>query len=224
MRPPRFHAGRRRTLRLLLAAPFAAGVLGPLLAPDETLAAEELLAATASGGNRVPTPECGDDDEPTPSETAGPFYKPSSPERRSLLEDGMAGTRLELAGRVFGRGCVPLAGALVDFWHADDAGDYDLEGQRCRGHQFTDAEGRYQLTTVVPGLYPGRTRHLHVRVQPRARSGSARILTTQVYFPGEARNRRDGLFKPRLLMAFDAGSELGREVVRGRFHFLVHST
>ena len=35
------------------------------------------------------------------------------------------------------------------------------------GHQFTDADGRYRLETVVPGLYPGRTRHIHVKVQAK---------------------------------------------------------
>jgi protocatechuate 3,4-dioxygenase beta subunit len=142
MAPDRFLAGRRRALRLILAAPFAAPLLAPLLAAGEASAAEALLLATAAGRNSVPTPECGDDDEPTPRETAGPFYRPRSPERVSLVEKGMPGTRLELTGRVFGAGCTPLAGALLEFWHADDAGDYDLGGFRCRGHQFTDAEGR----------------------------------------------------------------------------------
>ncbi len=211
--------GRRRALRLLFAAPFATGALGSLLAADEASAAEALLAATANGRNRAPTPECSDDDEPTPRATAGPFYKPSSPERVSLLEPGVSGTRLELSGTVFGRGCVPLAGALVDFWHADEAGDYDLAGFRLRGHQFTDAGGHYRLTTILPGLYPGRTRHIHVRVQPRASAGSARILTTQLYFPGESRNRRDGLFMPQLLVAIEDGAP----PLRGRFHFLLNA-
>jgi protocatechuate 3,4-dioxygenase beta subunit len=52
------------------------------------------------------------------------------------------------------------------------------------------------LETVIPGLYPGRTRHIHVKVQ----TPGGTILTTQVYFPDEARNARDGIFDPRLLM------------------------
>ena len=81
------------------------------------------------------------------------------------------------------RACKPLAGALLDFWQADDKGRYDNSGSRLRGHQFTDAEGRYRLRSVVPGLYPGRTRHIHVKVQSR----DGRVLTTQLYFPGEAK-------------------------------------
>jgi protocatechuate 3,4-dioxygenase beta subunit len=49
---------------------------------------------------------------------------------------------------------------------------------------------------VVPGLYPGRTRHIHVKVQ---RPGGS-ILTTQLYFPGVARNRTDGIYTPELLL------------------------
>ncbi|HXS82366.1 MAG TPA: intradiol ring-cleavage dioxygenase [Methylomirabilota bacterium] len=204
---------RRRLLRLLVAAPFASVLAAEFLAADEASAAEALLAATASGRNQTPTPECGDDDEPTPSATAGPFYKPRSPERSSLIEPDMKGTPLELGGRVYGRNCKPLAGALVDFWHCDDDGLYDNDGFRLRGHQFTDAQGRYRLTTIVPGVYTGRTRHIHVRVQPR----SGRVLTTQLYFPDEKRNRGDGLFRAELLMSVDAASTPRQ----GRFHFLL---
>jgi protocatechuate 3,4-dioxygenase beta subunit len=196
-----FHE-RRRFLRLLLALPFASAILTRFPWTDEATAAEAHLAAVASGKAAAPTPECGDGDEPTPTQTEGPFFKPSSPERVSLYEPGMKGTRIELAGRVYGPGCKPIAGVLVDFWHADGEGEYDNDGFRCRGHQFTDAEGRYRLSSVVPGLYPGRTRHFHVRVQRKG----GRILTTQLYFPGEARNRRDGIFRPELLMAVDASA------------------
>ena len=204
---------RRRLLKLLFAAPLAPVLAAPFLGIDESAAAEALLAATARGKNRTPTPECGDDDEPTPAETAGPFFKPRSPERTSLLEERMPGARLDVSGRVFGRGCRPLAGALLDFWHADDSGEYDNDGFRLRGHQFADARGGYRLSTIVPGLYVPRTRHIHVRVQP----AGGRVLTTQLYFPGEKRNARDGLFRTELLMAIDADVSPRR----ARFHFLL---
>ena len=149
-----------------------------------------------------PTPPCADGDEVTPSETAGPFFTPNSPERRSFLEKGVPGAPIVLAGRVYSTGCLPLAGALLDFWHADGSGEYDNEGYRCRGHQFTDAAGRFRLETVVPGLYPGRTRHFHVRVQAPGKP----VLTTQLYFPAEPRNRSDSLFKSALLMKVREGA------------------
>ena len=48
----------------------------------------------------------------------------------------------------------------------------------------------------MPGLYPGRTRHIHVKAQAPNQS----ILTTQLYFPNEARNATDGIFSSELLM------------------------
>jgi protocatechuate 3,4-dioxygenase beta subunit len=144
-----------------------------------------------------PTPACTDPDDVTPRQTEGPYYKRSSPERTSLLEPGLTGTHLVLTGYVLSRRCQPIARALLDFWQADDQGHYDNQGYRCRGHQFTDEAGRYRLETIVPGLYPGRTRHIHVKAQAPNRP----ILTTQLYFPGEPRNARDGIFNPALLVA-----------------------
>jgi protocatechuate 3,4-dioxygenase beta subunit len=113
-----------------------------------------------------------------------------------LREAGMAGTHIALAGIVLTRSCRPVPGALVDLWHADDAGRYDNDGFRLRGHQFTDAEGRYAFETIVPGLYPGRTRHFHVKFQ----AAGEPVLTTQLYFPGEPGNERDSIFDPALLL------------------------
>src|SRR5207244_4653789 len=113
------------------------------------------------------TPACADDDDPsassggpiTPAQTEGPYFTRNSPERASLLEAGMRGTRLVVSGRVLTTSCRPVARALLDFWQADDAGEYDNRGYRLRGHMFTDEQGNYRLETIVPGLYPGRTRH-----------------------------------------------------------------
>src|SRR5437762_3931338 len=160
-----------------------------------------------------PPPACHDGDEATLRQTEGPFFKSSSPERAELLEAGMPGQPIELVGFVLTRTCKPLAGALLDFWQADDKGRYDNSGFRLRGHQFTDAEGRFRLRSIVPGLYPGRTRHIHVKVQPR--DGS--VLTTQLYFPGEAKNRSDGLFRKELLVR----TAKNEERLAGRFDFVV---
>jgi protocatechuate 3,4-dioxygenase beta subunit len=160
-----------------------------------------------------PTPACHDGDEPTLAQTEGPFFKPSSPERIELIEAGMAGQPIELVGFVLSRNCKPIAGALLEFWQADDKGRYDNSGFRLRGHQFADAEGRYRLKTVVPGNYEGRTRHIHVKVQPR----DGRVLTTQLYFPGEAKNRSDGLFRKELLVR----TAKNEGWLAGRFDFVI---
>jgi protocatechuate 3,4-dioxygenase beta subunit len=159
--------------------------------------------ATVAGRKSLPpTPGCGDPGE-TPEQSEGPFFTPDSPQRTSLLEPGVIGTSLVLSGRVLGTDCRPLPGALLDFWQADAGGRYDLEGDRLRGHQLTDRQGRYRLATVIPGLYPGRTRHIHVKAQPPGGD----LLTTQLYFPGEPDNRSDGLFDPALLVQFTRATD-----------------
>ncbi len=150
------------------------------------------------------TPACDDDDDPTPPQTAGPFYTPNTPLRTSLLEPGIAGTLLLLSGQVLSTRCMPIAGALLDFWHTDHVGAYDNEGYNFRGHQFADDAGRFVLETIVPGIYPGRTRHIHVRVQAPNQS----ILTTQLYFPAESGNQGDSIFNPALLVTFADGANV----------------
>ena len=94
------------------------------------------------------------------------------------------------------RDCRPIARALLDFWQADDKGDYDNAGYRLRGHTFSDTTGRYGIETILPGLYPGRTRHIHVKVT----APNQPTLTTQLFFPNEARNQSDSIFDRALLV------------------------
>ena len=169
----------------------------------------------ATATTLAPTPACTDGAEPTLSETEGPFFTPDSPENASLLGDVDGGTRIVVTGTVLTTACQPAAGALLDFWHADADGDYDNQGYRLRGHQFADVAGAYRLETIVPAAYQGRTRHFHVKVQ--AEGGP--ILTTQLYFPGEAANEGDDLFHEELLMDVRDVAD-GKE---GTFNFVVES-
>jgi protocatechuate 3,4-dioxygenase beta subunit len=174
---------RRRLLELGLALP----PLALVASRGGLLDAEPALAAT---------PTIADADDPTPALTEGPYFKPRSPLRRSIVPRGAGGTALTLTGRVLTTSGRPVAHALLDFWQADARGAYDNSGFRFRGHQFTDAQGRYKLVTVVPGLYPGRTKHIHVKAQkPRGR-----VLTTQLFFPGVGANRSDGIFLAECLV------------------------
>jgi protocatechuate 3,4-dioxygenase beta subunit len=191
-----FELTRREVLGALLAMP-AMSLLGSVDGSEAFAAAQELEE----------TPACSDGDDITPPQTPGPFFKPRSPERRSLIEPGMRGTRIVLEGHVRTTKCKPVPGALVDFWQADASGAYDNTGYTLRGHQFADIQGQYRLETIVPGLYPGRTRHFHVRVQAPNRP----VLTTQLYFPGEPENRRDGIFNAKLIIALrdSSGAKAG---------------
>ena len=125
---------------------------------------------------------------------------------------------LRVTGYVYSSGCDPAPNALLDFWHCDDAGVYDNEGYRLRGHQFTDDDGRFTLETIVPGVYPGRTRHIHVKVQ----AAGGPVLTTQLYFPDEPGNERDGIIDPLLVMDIEPASEDNDEVT-GFFTFIVEA-
>ena len=180
-------------------------------------AGSRAVDAAAQAQPRRPTPSCPGSAAPTARQTEGPYFKPDSPLRASLLEPGIVGTQIVVSGMVLSTTCQPIARALIDVWHADDRGGYDNTGFRLRGHQLTDDQGRYRLETIVPGVYVGRTRHFHVKVQPPNRP----VLTTQLYFPGEAVNARDPIFSPELVMrvtetttgragAFDFVVDLGR--------------
>lgn len=173
---------RRRLLELGIVVP-----AGVALAAQTDLFGTPALAAT---------PQILDADDPTPALTEGPYFTPSSPKRRSIVPAGAAGTRLTLTGRVLTTAGKPVRNALVDFWQADARGVYDNSGYRFRGHQLTDAQGRYTLFTVVPGLYTGRTKHIHVKVQALGNP----VLTTQLFFPNVAANRSDGIFTSECLI------------------------
>jgi protocatechuate 3,4-dioxygenase beta subunit len=180
---------------------------GMLAAGSELSRADLVLAQELT-----PTPSCHHGDEPTVRETEGPFFKPRSPERSDLREPGAGGSPFELSGFVLTRSCRPLSGAVVDLWHADDKGEYDSVGFRYRGHVITASDGTFRFRTIVPALYSGRTRHYHVKVQ----APDSRLLTTQLYFPNEPANLRDGLFQRELLMRVaDAGDA-------GRFDFILN--
>ncbi|MGB1253968.1 MAG: intradiol ring-cleavage dioxygenase [Candidatus Promineifilaceae bacterium] len=160
----------------------------------------------------APTPQCDDHDE-TLSQTEGPFYTSDTPQRTNLLEEGMAGTLLVVTGKVLTTDCRPIAGAILDFWHADDAGNYDNTGYLLRGHQYSDENGSFQLQTIVPGEYPGRTRHIHVKVQGPDTS----LLTTQLYFPNEPGNNNDSIFDAALIIDMQ-DAENGKA---GAFNFVL---
>jgi protocatechuate 3,4-dioxygenase beta subunit len=119
----------------------------------------------------------------TPQDVEGPFYKAGAPPRSSLAEPQSKAEKLVLSGVVTGTDCKPLANVMLDFWHADERGEYDNAGYRYRGVVKTDAQGRYRLETNMPPPYAGRPRHIHVKL----RLPGGKVLTTQLYFPGESR-------------------------------------
>ncbi|MEC4019438.1 dioxygenase family protein [Streptomyces sp. H27-D2] len=150
-----------------------------------------------SGSHLTLTPECiCRGTPPTPEQNEGPYYKPYTPHKADFRQDVTDGTPLVLSGQVVNGAGEPVGGALLDFWQVGDEGVYDDAGFRLRGHQFADPKGYWRLETVLPAMYPGRTRHLHVKVQPPG----GEVLTTMLYFPEERRNHLDKHFRPECLM------------------------
>jgi len=85
-----------------------------------------LVLPLVQGRALAQTPACG---KQTARQTAGPFFKPDSPKRISLLEKDSKGDKLVVTGLVLSAACRPVANALLDFWHADELGEYDNRSQ-----------------------------------------------------------------------------------------------
>lgn len=80
-----------------------------------------------------------------------------------------------LTGRVLTSSGTPIAGALLELWHADNGGNYIYSATSARnsaadanfqgfGQFLTGSTGEYKFRTVKAGLYNGRTRHFHMAV------------------------------------------------------------
>lgn len=169
-------------------------------------------AGRTPGVVQPPPPEPGELPQ-TPREIEGPYFRLGAPMRSNLLEPGDE-PGIVLSGRVLTERGVPVAGAVVSFWSADAAGNYDMVGYRYSGYVLTDSEGRYGVTTIIPGCYaPREAKHIHVKVQ-----GVSRPITTQLYIEGEPGNTDDAYYNPALVVPC-ATDENG--VKHGRFDFVI---
>jgi protocatechuate 3,4-dioxygenase beta subunit len=147
----------------------------------------------------------------TEDNPSGPFYLAGAPFQSRLAPDNLPGERLRIAGRILAAGsCEPLAGAVVDVWHASAGGYYygleatpplRPEDYLLRGRIRTGADGSYSFDTILPGNYRVsetwvRPRHIHYIVSHSSHSS----LTTQLYFEGDPQNARDALVKSALII------------------------
>ena len=148
----------------------------------------------------------------TPQQTEGPYYKVGSPQRNNIAQN-LPGEKIVITGFVFDKNCQPIPSVWLDFWQADSKGVYDNSGYNLRGHQYTDASGRYQLETIIPSAYERRPPHIHVKI--KAPDGI--ILTSQMYFPNESLNKTDSIFNPALTMEVTHTSD-GKEA---KFNFVL---
>jgi hydroxyquinol 1,2-dioxygenase len=97
----------------------------------------------------------------TESTVLGPFYVASAPEMPlgSDVSGGLRGEPLFVEGTVCSSDGRPIANAVVDTWHSDDDGFYDVQRPELsapvlRGRFRTDASGRFYFWSIVPKFYP----------------------------------------------------------------------
>ena len=134
----------------------------------------------------------------------------------------------------------PLPGALLDVWQADHAGQYDIKEPasltdrtplRLRGRLLTDAQGHYEIETIVPGRYPippglpgleqyaGRTRPAHVHFTVMHPLFGP--LTTQLYFKGDPYLSQDPWAKPSLAIDLESRATGGAKRLVGKFDIVL---
>lgn len=144
----------------------------------------------------------------TPRTIEGPLYVAGAPlsEHEARLDDGQdPGTVLFMQGRVLDMAGQPLAGAVVDVWHANTKGSYSYfdssqSGFNLRRRIVTDALGRYRFRSIVPsgygcppdgptqqlltgiGRHGQRPAHIHFFLS----APGHRHLTTQINLAGDA--------------------------------------
>jgi protocatechuate 3,4-dioxygenase beta subunit len=126
----------------------------------------------------------------TPTETIGPYPSLTSLVRSDIRET-KTGTVLTLTIKVVNvnASCAGVAGANVEIWQCDAAGNYSEYGTQTaqtylRGIQTTNANGEVTFTTIYPGWYQGRATHIHIEVK----TGSVSRKVTQIAFPESVNN------------------------------------
>ncbi|HVI88156.1 MAG TPA: dioxygenase [Dongiaceae bacterium] len=98
----------------------------------------------------------------TMSALLGPFYRGAAPTCTSgecLARSDTPGSMLYFRGQVTELDGAPIAGAVLDVWHASPVGYYENQDAaqadfNLRGKFATDASGRFHFSTVRPAGYP----------------------------------------------------------------------
>jgi protocatechuate 3,4-dioxygenase, beta subunit len=175
----------------------------------------------------------------TPGLLIGPYYPVQQPAKAGThlfhgQQPPQGARRLVLEGCCRSENGEPVAGVLVELWHADPFGRYRhasapeeqavVEGFTGYGRARTDAGGVFAFRSLVPGGYVDRntTRapHLHVQL-----TGRVDRLATQLFLPGERANEADRWFAalahpellvPRVLSGTPDSLHLAWTAVLGR--------
>lgn len=138
---------------------------------------------------------------PTEADSLGPYYVAGTAITDNLNRFEKPGDPLVVEGKVLSAtgDNAPIAGAAIEIWQTDGAGNYypedkghvdDYEDQAIdlRGTVETDEEGGYRFSTVVPGAYFPRPRHWHYRIS----ANGFETLVTQLYVTGDGTIQQPG--------------------------------
>lgn len=125
----------------------------------------------------------------TTTDILGPFYRPDSPLRSSLLIKGQPGIPVELSGQIKHSDCLtPYKKAKIELWHCSNEGVYDNKSDeyRYRGTAYSNDKGAYSFKTILPVPYDVgggyiRPAHFHLMISAEG----YQPLVTQLYFSGD---------------------------------------
>jgi catechol 1,2-dioxygenase len=131
----------------------------------------------------------------TTSDILGPFYRPDSPVRSSLVIKGEKGELTMLVGKIKHDDCTtPYKNAKIEIWHCDGHGVYDNETPafKYRGTTYSDKNGNYAFQTILPVPYDTgdgnfRPAHFHMMITAEG----YQPLVTQLYFNGDKHIAKD---------------------------------
>jgi protocatechuate 3,4-dioxygenase beta subunit len=120
----------------------------------------------------------------------------SAPSKTTITTKEEKGERLIVSGVVFGAdGKTPLAGASIYVYHTDATGRYtpgandDNRNPRLRGYMRTDAQGRYEYSTIKPAPYPGDGPPAHIHYHVNSPGYQERVF--EIVFEGDPKVSAD---------------------------------
>lgn len=120
----------------------------------------------------------------------------NAPSKTTIAAKEEPGERLIVTGVVFGTdGKTPLPDASVYVYHTDAKGLYtpgpndDNRNPRLRGYLRTDAQGRYEYSTIKPAPYPGNGPPAHIHYHVNAPGYQERVF--EIVFEGDPKISAD---------------------------------
>ena len=129
----------------------------------------------------------------TTDDILGPYFVEDAPIRTLIAHPDEPGQRLFVSGRILQNDCeTPISGAMLEVWHANDAGCYSInlecntgnpenDEYNLRGKMFSNANGQYAFETILPGNYASRPIHIHIKIT----TPDNEVLVSQIYFDSD---------------------------------------